>query len=219
MSKSFSAKVLSKQLRCPSGKHAKQIGENMFLSNSNMIFKTIDALQIQPNSFVLEIGMGNGQHLSYLLNKTQKIRYIGIDHSLEMIKEATKNNLDSVDKKLVQFLWVNSNEKPDFTNKSIDYCFTVNTIYFIETPQEYFKNIFRLLKLSGRLAIGFIPKDFAEKMAFTRQNFCLYTSDNVEKWLLDIGFSLVETFNLTEHTSSKDGKKINRPFCITVAQK
>jgi len=56
-------------------------------------------------------------------------------------------------------------------------------------------------------------------MAFTKQNFRLYTSENIEKWLLEIGFASIETFNFSEETTSKDGKKINRPFSITFARK
>jgi len=103
MSESLSLEDLSKQLRCPSGKHAKQIGENMFSSNSNMIFKTIDLLQPKTDSLVLEIGFGNGKHLDYLFDKTQKIRYIGIDHSQEMVKEATQNNTELIQQKKLNF--------------------------------------------------------------------------------------------------------------------
>jgi len=219
MNKKVSPEELAKQLRCPSGKYAKQIGETMFLSNSNMIFKTIDSLQMQSESSVLEIGFGNGKHLSYLFNKTPKLRYIGIDHSKEMLKEATQSNFELVQKKFVQFLHVNTEEKPNFNKNSFDYCFTVNTIYFFESPQEYFGLVFDFLKPDGKFALGFIEKSFAEKMAFTQQLFRLYDSETIEKWLLKIGFRSVQIFNFSEKTTSKDGKKIIRPFGVIVAQK
>jgi len=219
MNEVFSGEELAKQLRCPSGKYAKQIGETMFLSNSNMIFKTIDALQIQLNSFVLEIGMGNGQHLPYLFDKTPKLRYTGIDHSKEMLEEATQNNFELVQKKFVQFLHVNTEEKPNFNKKSFDYCFTVNTIYFIENLNKYFKLVFDFLKSNGKFSIGFIEKSFAEKMAFTQNIFHLYDCEIVEEMLLRIGFSSVEIFHFSEKTTSKDGKKIIRPFSVIVTKK
>jgi len=219
MNEVFSGEELAKQLRCPSGKYAKQIGKTMFLSNSNMIFKTIDSLQIQSESSVLEIGFGNGQHIPYLLNKTQKIRYIGIDHSLEMVEEATQNNFKLVQKKFVQFLHINTEEKPNFNKNSFDYCFTVNTIYFIENLNKYFKLVFDFLKLNGKFAIGFIEKKFAKKMSFTQNIFRLYDCEIIEEMLLRIGFSSVEIFNFSEKTISKDGKKITRPFSVIVTKK
>jgi len=219
MNKRVSPEELAKQLHCPSGKYAKQIGETMFLSNSNMIFKTIDSLQIQSESSVLEIGFGNGQHLFYLFDKTPKLRYTGIDHSKEMIEEATQNNFELVQKKFVQFLHVNTEEKPNFNKNNFDYCFTVNTIYFIENLNKYFKLVFDFLKLNGKLAIGFIEKNFAKKMAFTQNMFRLYDCEIIEEMLLRIGFSSVEIFNFSEKTISKDGKKITRPFSVIVAKK
>jgi len=219
MNKVFSAEELAKQLCCPSGKYAKQIGENMFLSNSNMIFKTVDSLQIQSETSILEIGFGNGQHLPYLFDKTSKLHYIGIDHSEEMVKEATQNNFELVQKKLIQFLHVNTEEKPNFDKNSFDYCFTVNTIYFIESLNKYFELVFNFLKPNGKFAIGLIEKDFAEKMSFTQNIFRLYDCEAIEKILLEIGFSSVEIFNFSEKTTSKEGKNITRPFSVIVAKK
>jgi len=219
MNKEISPEELAKQLRCPNGKYAKQIGETMFLSNSNMIFKTIDLLQIQPESSILEIGFGNGQHLNYLLNKAPKSRYVGIDHSKEMIKEATQNNFELIQGNLVQFLWINSKEKPNFNRNSFDYCFTVNTIYFIDNLEEYLGFVFDFLKPNGKFAIGFIEKGFAEKMSFTQSIFRLYTCKIIEKILLKNGFKNLKTFDFTENTTSKDGRKIIRPFTVIVVKK
>lgn len=219
MKELITPKTLGKQLRCPSGEQAKQIGENMFLSNSNMIFKAIDLLQIEPDSSVLEIGFGNGQHLPYLFKKAQNLHYTGVDISEEMIKEATQNNIDLVNQKKAEFIGVQPSEKLSFTNNSFNYCFTVNTIYFIEKPIEYFRLIFDFLKPNGKIAIGFIAKDFGEKLAFTQEGFTFYTSETITKWLSDIGFTTVETFNFTEDTTTKDGQKVNRPFGIITAQK
>src|SRR5690606_27670480 len=104
MKEPITPETLGKQLRCPSGEHAKQIGENMFLSNSNMIFKAIDLLQIETGSSVLEIGFGNGQHLPYLFGKAQNLHYTGVDISEEMVKEATQNNIDLVNQKKAEFI-------------------------------------------------------------------------------------------------------------------
>src|SRR5690606_19320124 len=129
-------------LRCPSGQYAKEVGENMFLSNGNMILKTIDSLDIKSNSSVLEIGFGNGKHLPYLFGKNQNLTYKGVDISEEMVKEATQNNINLINQKSAEFFAVKPDEKLSFGKARFDYCFTVNTIYFIENPIEYFQTIF-----------------------------------------------------------------------------
>jgi len=214
----FNPKDLAKLLRKPSGKYAKQIGETMFISNSNMIFKTIDCLQIKPNSAVLEIGFGNGKHIGYLMGKTRNLHYTGAEISEEMINEAGKNNLEFIDQKQVKLVHVNPNEKLDFGNYSFDYFFSVNTIYFIENIEGYFKNIYKLLNPNGKLALGFIDKEFAQKLSFT-QEFSLYSAYTIEKLFHKIGFTSIEISNFSEHTISKDGQKINRNFIIISAIK
>lgn len=217
--KQLTSETLGEQLRCPSGQFAKEVGENMFLSNGNMILKTIDSLDIKSKSSVLEIGFGNGKHLPYLFDKNQNLTYTGIDISEEMTKEATLNNTDLVNQKSAEFLVVKPDEKLPFKNDSFDYCFTVNTIYFIGNPKEYFLNILNFLKPNGKLSIGFIAKDFGEKLPFTQKGFTFYSSEEITSSLLQIGFNSFEIKNLTEDTITKDGQKVNRPFSIVTAEK
>jgi|SRR5690606_11192406 len=220
MKESITPETLAKQLRCPSGEYAKQIGENMFLSNSNMIFKAIDLMQVDTGlSSVLEIGVGNGKHLPYLFEKAQDLQYIGVDISEEMVKEAIQNNINLVNKKIAEFIVVQPDEKLPFKRAYFDFCFTVNTIYFIENPIEYFHSVFEYLKPNGKLVIGFIAKEFGEKLDFTQEGFTFYSTETIMQWLSDIGFTAIEIFDFTEDTTSKDGQKVNRPIYFVTAQK
>ncbi len=220
MTEPITPETLAKQLRCPSGAYAKQVGENMFLSNSNMIFKAIDLMQISTMGLsVLEIGFGNGKHLPYLFRTTQNLYYTGVDISEEMVKEATLNNINLVKDQIAKFIVVQPNEKLPFLSNFFDYCFTVNTIYFIGNPVEYFHSVFEFLKPKGKLIIRFIAKKFGESLSFTQEGFTFYTAETITQWLSDIGFTVIETFDFIEDTTSKDGQQVNRPFSIVVAQK
>lgn len=219
MKEQFTPESLGKQLRCPSGEYAKEVGENMFLSNSNMIFKTIDSLTIQPRSKILEIGFGNGKHLPYLFGKSQNLNYTGVDISEEMVREATQNNTELINSSAARFLTVKSGEKLQFQPHTFDYCFTVNTIYFIESPISYFEEIARALNPEGKIAIGFIEKEFGEKLSFTQEGFNFYAPGEIRKWLEQIRFTDVRINHFAENTTSKDGQKVTRPFIVISAVK
>ncbi len=210
---------LGQQLRCPSGTDAPKIGEIMFESNCNMIFKTIDILNIEPNTSTFEIGFGNGKHLPHLFNKKKALTYHGLEISLAMIKEATSNNKALVSNGEVQFKHMYDDKALKEININFDYCFSVNTLYFWKNPQFYFNEIYRVLKLGGKIAITFIPKYFGEQLAFTQNEFLFYESDEVESFLCTSGFSDIESIKLTENAISKDGQNIIRPFIITTALK
>ena len=54
--------LLGRQLRCPEGELAKEIGDYIFASNRNMIMRTIDSLSLSKTHQLLEIGFGNAAH-------------------------------------------------------------------------------------------------------------------------------------------------------------
>ncbi|QIK59184.1 class I SAM-dependent methyltransferase [Dysgonomonas sp. HDW5A] len=210
---------LYKQLRCPVGAEARQVGESMFQSNSNMIFKTIDILEILPNTKVLEIGFGNGMHLSYIFEKECLLMYEGIDISKAMVDEATLNNYELVKLGKVAFKHITESDILCFTDSSFDYCFSVNTLYFWDNPQKYIDEIYRVLQDGGKIAITFISKSFGEMLPFTKKGFVFYEIEDIELFLNKSGFCNVQSILLAEDAISKDGQRVERPFFIVTAIK
>ena len=72
-------KSLAVQLRKPEGSLGIEVGRMMNKRNKLMNLATIDQLEIQPNDKILEIGMGNGFFVKYILKKDETVRYIGCD--------------------------------------------------------------------------------------------------------------------------------------------
>lgn len=210
---------LSKQLRCPAGAEAREIGENMFQSNSNMIFETIDALNIRPNTRVFELGFGNGMHLSYLFEKEDTLIYDGVDISQAMVEEANLNNSILVKSGKATFNYTLESDFLSVPDSFFDYCFSVNTLYFWNNPHKYFDRIYRILGKGGEIALGFIAKSFGEKLPFTQTGFTFYEVEEVEAFLCNSGFRNIQSTRLTESTVSKDGQKVIRPFIIITATK
>ena len=210
--------VLGRQLRCPDGLLATEIGDYIFGSNRNMIETTIDYLSLQGGESLLEIGFGNGKHLSYLFSKAKGIYYTGIEHSLPMIQQARINNQKLEEEGSVVFLQGIGEELPTFAT-SFSVCFSVNTYYFITDFEKYFKQIYNLLIDKGKLVLGYIDKEFGEKMPFTKEVFTFYSNSQLKELFLSIGFSSFEIFSFTEEIFSKNGKVITRPFYVAVINK
>ncbi len=210
---------LSAQLRCPAGAEARLVGENMYQSNSNMIFETINVLNIRPHAKVFEIGFGSGMHLSYLFEKEDTLIYEGIDISEAMVEEANRNNSSLVKLGKATFRHTIESQSLSLPDSFFDYCFSVNTIYFWDNPQIYFDEIYHILSKGGVVAISFIAKSFGTKLPFTKTGFTFYEIYEVEAFLYNSGFINIQSTTLTENAISKDGQKVTRPFIIVTATK
>ena len=208
--------LLGSLLKCPQGDNAIAVGNFAFDSNKSMIFNTIDTLSLQPQSSVLEIGFGNGKHLSYLFDKHPSISYMGIETSEIMITEAQTYIQEHLSKATAKFLKVS----PDLNNNIptlFDNCFSVNTLYFLDQPINCYQKIYKLLNPSAKITIGFIDKTIGEKAPFITQDFQFYTVEEVENILLKSGFISPEKKYFEELLISQKGKKIKRCYWVITA--
>ena len=211
---------LAKQLRCPSGDDGVRVGNRMYASNSNMIYKTIDRLNIKAGMHILELGFGNGRHLPYLFSKEKSLSYEGIELSDVMLSEAAEFNKELIKESKVKLSLGNDTGRMDFEDKSFDGFFSVNTIYFWEEPNKYFQDIYRILRSEGQLTLSYIQKDFALKQAFaTEEVFHFHKTEWLIRLLTNIGFYNIEQWQYMENTTNKLGQAVVRPFVILKATK
>lgn len=205
---------LAKQLRCPDGENGIKVGEMMNFTNSNIITKSIESLDLQNNDKVLEIGPGNGSHVKHILASTT-IEYHGIDISETMVTEAQKLNSDLKN----TFFHLSDGNHIAFGNNTFDKIFTTNTIYFWQHPQAYSDEIARVLKSGGIVSIGFIPKSTMEKIPFAKFGFVLYDIETVTRLLETSGFYVLVINTEKEFVTSNSGEQIEREFVILSAKK
>lgn len=206
---------LAEQLRCPTGDDGLKVGEMMNFTNSNIINKVIESLDLQDNDSILEIGPGNGAHVSSFINNVALVEYHGIDISETMVTEAKKLNaaFDNV-----SFFHTNGNDIP-FKENRYDKIFTANTIYFWNEQQAFAYEIARVLKKGGLASIGFIPESTMKKIPFAKFGFTLYDIPTVVLLLETAGFININTITDTEFVTSNSGEKIEREFVVITAKK
>ena len=211
--------LLGRQLRCPEGALAKEMGAYIFASNRNMIERTIDCLPLLGAKQLLEIGFGNGAHLPYLFAKTPYLHYIGVEHSEAMIAEATALNTELVEQGKAVFLYALTEGLPPLPYEGFEVCFTVNTYYFITDLRAYFAQVYSILRQGGSFVFGAINKEFGERMPFTEEVFTFYTPEQLQELLLSVGFAAFELQTFTEEIPTKRGTTIERPFEVIIVRK
>ena len=209
-------KNIARQLGCPEGEHGIKTGEMMHANNIGMTTYAIEALNLQSNETVLEIGHGNGGHIAHLLSQAENLHYFGADISATIIAEAEKINQDFITKGKVHFQLTDGITLP-FKDDRFDKIFTVNKIYFWTNPSEYLNEIKRTLKPDGSLAICFADKNFMKNLPFTPYGFTLYEVETVKELLENAGFTIKNTLKKLEQLQSKTGEKIERAYYVVIA--
>ena len=211
-------KELASQLSHPKGENGKQTGYSMNVANDNMIRNVIAQISLKENSKILEIGPGNGKHISNLFEINSDINYFGADISEVMVEEATNLNSQFIVSGKAIFQ-LSDGEKLDYSDAFFTSVFTVNTLYFWKNPKEYLQEISRILRPKGELIIGFIPKSTMEKIPFSKYGFELYESEKIQNLLEQNNFSIDTTLTQTEEVLSNIGEVKIRTFTIIKALK
>ncbi|MCM5529976.1 class I SAM-dependent methyltransferase [Parasegetibacter sp. NRK P23] len=208
---------IARQLGNPSGSDGIKTAERMQENNAGMIRKAIDVLRVNNDDRVLEIGFGNGSHLPYILSQAENIVYTGIDISETMVEEAHRLNKHAVEQGQASFSLSNGKDLP-FEDEIFDHIFTVNTVYFWSDPGLYLLEMIRVLRKGGRLAIGFAPASFMEKLPFTRFGFRLYTPEAIQNLVTEAGFHM-ERLEEEEEEVRSNGEVIRRNYMVLVGVK
>lgn len=209
---------IAKQLSCPSGEYGIMTARNMASHNNNMISEAILALNLKDKQRVLEIGPGGGEHVPNVLRQAKSLRYYGVDISELMIAESIKANLELADSGQATFTLANGKTLA-FFNEFFDCGFTVNTVYFWIEPKAYAQEIMRVLKPGGLFSVAFAPKNFMEKLPFTKYTFQLYSLEEAYALFVSAGFVMVNSDSHQETITSNAGQTIDREFIILTLQK
>ncbi len=210
-------KFFAAQLRKPHGDFASTIAQKMNVGNRMINETAIEALRVQPNDTVLEIGMANGFYVKSILDVDASVRYAGCDFSEEMIEQATTLNEAYVKERRAQFKLSNAEELP-FEENAFAKLLTVNTLYFWEDRTKTLESFKRVLKPGGKLVIAIRPKASMEHYPFVKYGFTKYTKEEVVKLLADNGFALLEVIEKKEPVQEIFGQQVDVELIVVVAE-
>jgi SAM-dependent methyltransferase len=188
MSRDKIARFMWGQARKPSGLIGRLFGNGMARGNEYDARWTISLLNIQPESRVLEIGFGPGVSTQYASEKASKGFVVGIDHSETMVRAARRHNAKAIKAGRMELRQGDVASLP-YPDESFDTVFSIHSIYFWTKPVDCLKELKRILKSGGLLAITIKPKDkWIELKQDTITSANLYFSTDLVQMFSDAGF-------------------------------
>jgi SAM-dependent methyltransferase len=152
----------------------------------------VSLLEVERDDRVLEIGFGPGVAIQELSRIATEGYVCGLDHSGVMLRQAGKRNAERVRRGRVE-LRLGSVEKLPAFEAPFDRLLAVNAMQLWEKPVDRFRELRRVLRTGGRIAIAFQPRGpgASDEAAATRGR-------EIAAALRDAGFSEVrlETLKL-----------------------
>lgn len=210
--------ILASQLSCPEGETGIGIGNIMHETNQTMTHHSIFCLGVEQGNHILELGHGNGLHINAILEQAIDVSYQGLEISELMKAEANTNNAIAVAHQKANFALYDGVSIP-FEDAFFDKILTVNTIYFWARPLILLRELYRVLKTGGKLAITFAHREFMETLPFVEYGFQLYDQDSIVDLLNNTDFIIDRWSTQREEIESKTGDLVERVYSTIVLKK
>jgi ubiquinone/menaquinone biosynthesis C-methylase UbiE len=183
--------VTDRRARRPSGKRARQVYGAPDV-HEEFRRAVLGALDPGPEDRLLDIGCGGGVLLRDALATGASAA--GVDHSEEMVRLARETNRDAVAEGRLEVVRADAARLP-FADASFTRVSMVIVFLFLDDPAAALREVHRVLRPGGRLAIATIPPELKghpyaspEPMA-SRGHF--YTDSELEALARGAGFDEV----------------------------
>jgi ubiquinone/menaquinone biosynthesis C-methylase UbiE len=152
--------------------------------------RAIDALDVQRGDHVLDVGCGHGRSLTELAARASDGRIAGTDPSELMAEIAVERNREFVKARRVDVKIARADALP-FADAAFDKVLCVHVIYFWDELGAGFREIARVLKPGGRLALVFRTNaDKAAVQAFPAEVYRFRSFAEVTAALDEDGFTI-----------------------------
>ena len=115
-----------------------------------------DLLEIRSDDNVLEIGFGPGVIIKHLSKRASVGHIAGADLSGEMVKQAQARNATAIKTGRVD-LRQGSAERLPFGDSTFDKALAINSMQVWPEPVGALREMRRVMKTGGRVALGFTP--------------------------------------------------------------
>ena len=117
----------------------------------------IELLDIQPTDCVFEIGFGPGVAIERLARMTPEGLIYGIDHSIEMVRQATWRNRVAIRQGRVRLGQASACDLPEF-DRPLDKVLAVNNVQFWEDSTAVLRAIGARLRVGGQVVFVQQPR-------------------------------------------------------------
>jgi ubiquinone/menaquinone biosynthesis C-methylase UbiE len=188
---------IARQSARPSGLLGRVIAKIMAHETSDLNERAVHLIRPSPSDRVLEIGFGHGRTIERLANVVSKGRVCGIDVSESMLNMATRRNRRAIAEGRVELRRGDCASIP-FNDAIFDGALTVHTLYFWSDPPACLREIRRILKPGGRLVLGFLRGDSAQRHRFPEEIYTFYDEESVRVTLESCDFGSIQFSRIGE---------------------
>ena len=122
--------------------------------NRDAAAQVIELLNVRPDDKVLEVGFGPGVAIQLLLQRLPTGSVAGVDQSQEMVRQAAARNADALRNRRVDLRY-GSAERLPFADQTFDKAIAINSMQAWPDARTGLREIWRVLKHSGIVALGF----------------------------------------------------------------
>ena len=136
----------------PQGLVGRFFGAVMVHLNHEMNLFTLEHLDVRPGERLLEIGFGPGRLIAALSERARDGVVCGADHSDTMVRQAVVRNREAVRSGRVALFLAKVSRLP-FEARCFDRVCAVNSFQFWPAPEEDLREVRRVLKPGGLLAL------------------------------------------------------------------
>jgi ubiquinone/menaquinone biosynthesis C-methylase UbiE len=194
----FIRKYISGQFGRPSGVFGRMIERSMSKRTTVDAEWTLSLLNIQPTSYILEIGFGGGVSTQLASQKASQGFVAGIDHSTIMVQAASKRNAGAIKAGRMELKQGDAGDIP-YPDESFDIVFSLHSIYFWHNPHECLQGFRRVLKPGGLLAITIQPKNKWREEQLNTSGMILFFGNQICEMFSAAGFQNVRMESHTEN--------------------
>ena len=158
--------ILMRMFGRPKGSLGRLGGIIMARMNRKVATWAIDLLGVHPRDRVLEVGFGPGVGIQLLTESASSGRVVGVDHSREMVEQATVRNAKAIKAGRVD-LQEGSVERLPFEGEIFNGALAVNSMQVWPDAVAGLREIRRVMKSGGRIALAFTRHSGQPKSGLT----------------------------------------------------
>ncbi len=144
-------KAIYSQFEHPRGLLGRLIGHVMAVENRERIDWAISLLMVEPTDYILEIGFGPGISIQRLARLTHSGFVGGVDHSAEMVRQASQRSAAEVRRGRVELKQGSVDHLP-YPNNRFDKVLAINSLHIWKDKSAGLREVQRVLKPNGLLA-------------------------------------------------------------------
>jgi ubiquinone/menaquinone biosynthesis C-methylase UbiE len=161
-------RILMRMFGRPRGVLGRLGGVIMARMNRQCAAWVIDLLEVQPNDRILEVGFGPGVGVELLAKSAPEGYVAGVDSSQEMVDQAIARNAKAITSGHVDLRYGSAESLP-FEDNTFNKALAINSMQVWTDAAAGLREIRRVMKVGGRIALGFTPYSGQRQVGLTEK--------------------------------------------------